>query len=76
MNICGPRIKQIRQKLKMPQAELAAAINVDFGVKIDRSDISEIEREVRGLKDYELIAIAKVLYVSPAWLLYGDEQEI
>ena len=52
---------------------MADAINVDFGIKIDRSDISEIERGVHGLKDYELIAIAKILDVSPVWLLYGDE---
>ncbi len=58
MNICGPRIKQTREELK---------------IKIDRSDISEIERGVRGLKDYELIAIAKILNVSPVWLLCGDE---
>ena len=73
MNICGPRIKQTREELKMAQAELAAAMKVDFEIKIDRSDISEIERGVRGLKDYELIAIAKILNVSPVWLLCGDE---
>lgn len=73
MNICGPRIKQTREGLKMAQAELAAAMKVDFEISIDRSDISEIERGVRGLKDYELDAIAKILDVSPIWLLRGEE---
>ena len=73
MNICGSRIKQRREELKMAQAELAAAINVDFEIKIDRSDISEIERGVRGLKDYELLSIAKILNISPVWLLCGEE---
>lgn len=73
MNICGSRIKQRREELKMTQAELAAAINVDFKIKIDRSDISEIERGVRGLKDYELFSTAKILNVSPVWLLCGEE---
>jgi hypothetical protein len=48
-------------------------MKVDFEIKIDRSDISEIERGVRGLKDYELFAIAKILGVSPVWLLCGEE---
>ena len=73
MNICGSRIKESREALEMAQAELAAATKVDFQIKIDRSDISEIERGVRGLKDYELFAIAKVLNVSPVWLLCGEE---
>lgn len=73
MNICGSRIKRRREELKMAQAELAAAINVDFEIKIDRSDISEIERGVRGLKDYELLSIAKILNISPVWLLCGEE---
>jgi transcriptional regulator with XRE-family HTH domain len=73
LNICGSRIKQRREELKMTQAELAAAINVDFKIKVDRSDISEIERGVRGLKDYELFSMAKILNVSPVWLLCGEE---
>jgi transcriptional regulator with XRE-family HTH domain len=73
LNICGPRIKESREALKMAQAELAAAMKVDFQIKIDRSDISEIERGVRGLKDYELFTIAKILNVSPVWLLCGEE---
>jgi transcriptional regulator with XRE-family HTH domain len=73
LNICGSRVKQRREELKMTQAELAAAINVDVKIKIDRSDISEIERGVRGLKDYELFSMAKILNVSPVWLLCGEE---
>jgi transcriptional regulator with XRE-family HTH domain len=73
LNICGSRIKESREALKMAQAELAAAMKVDFQIKIDRSDISEIERGVRGLKDYELFAIAIILNVSPVWLLCGEE---
>jgi transcriptional regulator with XRE-family HTH domain len=71
-NICGPRIKQIREKLGWQQVDLAAALNVDFRIKLEQSDISEIERQVRSVKDYELDAIARVLGVSPMWLLRGD----
>ncbi|MEB3213330.1 MAG: helix-turn-helix transcriptional regulator [Leptolyngbyaceae bacterium] len=71
-NISGARIRQIRLKNNLDQVELAAALNVDYGIKLEQSDISEIERQVRSLKDYELDAISKVLDIDPIWLLRGD----
>lgn len=55
------------------QVELAVALEVDFEFKLDQSDISEIERQVRGVKDYELDAVSRLLRVSPEWLLRGHE---
>ena len=71
-NICGRRIKESREKLGWQQVELAAALNVDFNIKLEQSDISEIERGVRAVKDFELDALARALNVSPVWLLRGD----
>ena len=71
-NISGSRIRQVRLKNHLDQVELAAALNVDYGIKLEQSDISEIERQVRSLKDYELDAISKVLDIDPIWLLRGD----
>lgn len=71
-NISGVRIRQVRLKNNLDQVELAAALNVDYGIKLEQSDISEIERQVRSLKDYELDAISKVLDIDPIWLLRGD----
>ena len=67
-------IKQVREKLGWDQSELAAALSVDFDIQLVQSDISEIERQKRGVKDFELDAIARVLGVSPEWLLRGDEK--
>ena len=72
-NISGRRIKERRQELKLGQVDLAAALTVDFELILDQSDISEMERGIRGIKDIELDAIARVLDVSPLWLLRGDE---
>jgi transcriptional regulator with XRE-family HTH domain len=72
-NICGQRIRQAREKLGWDQNDLAAALQVDFKLRLDQSDISEIERQVRGLKDFELDAIARLLNVPPEWLLRGGE---
>jgi len=71
-NISGARIRQVRLKNNLDQVELAAALNVDYGIKLEQSDISEIERQVRSLKDYELDAISRVLDIDPIWLLRGD----
>ena len=72
-NIAGPRIKEARLKVNMNQADLAAALSVDYDITLDRSDISEIETQVRGIKDYELDAIAQILDVDVTWLLRGEE---
>lgn len=80
LNICGPRIRQARKKLGFDQSELAAALEVDYQIKLTQSDISEIERQQRSLKDFELdamvsdrlSAIARLLEVTPLWLLRGE----
>ncbi len=71
-NLSGRRIKSRRKELNMGQVELAAAMKVDFDIVIDQSDISEIERDVRGIKDFELDAIARILDISLVWLLRGE----
>ena len=73
-NISGQRIRQARERMGWDQNELAAALQVDFKIKLDQSDISEIERQVRGVKDFELDAISRLLEVSPEWLLRGDQE--
>jgi transcriptional regulator with XRE-family HTH domain len=71
-NVSGPRIRRARLQHGWDQVELAAALNVDYGVKLEQSDISEIERQVRSVKDYELDAISRALDIDPIWLLRGD----
>ena len=73
-NISGQRIRQARERMGWDQNELAAALQVDFQIKLDQSDISEIERQVRGVKDFELDAISRLLEVSLEWLLRGDKE--
>ena len=52
---------------------IAAALQVELEINLDQSDISEIEQQVRGVKDFELDAVSCLLQVSPEWLLRGDE---
>ncbi|MEK3820304.1 helix-turn-helix transcriptional regulator [Cytobacillus sp. FSL W8-0315] len=75
-NISGNRIKEARKRVSMDQVELAVALEVEYKVNLTQSDISEIERGIRGVKDYELDYISRILNVSPIWLLRGQSNEI
>jgi transcriptional regulator with XRE-family HTH domain len=72
-NVCGKQIKLARVKNDMNQLQLATALNVDCDIDVNQYSISQIERGARFVKDYELLAFAKVLEVHPMWLLFGDK---
>ena len=59
----GAKIKQLRQKKKISQEELAARMQV-AGIDIDQRTISRIELEKRFLADFEMREIARILQIS------------
>jgi len=69
-NIVGKRVQDARLKFKPPlsQEELAARLELD-GWKISRGTLSKIEAGIRQVTDFEVMALAKTLKVSPEWLL-------
>ena len=67
-NICGERIKEARKKLNLSQENLAAKLQIE-GVIIERDSVSRIEIGTRFVADYELLALCKILKVSPEYLL-------
>ena len=68
-NIVGKKVREARQKLGLSQVEFAATLCVDYKINLERVQISTIERGIRSVKDKELYAIAKVLDVTPNWLM-------
>lgn len=46
---------------------------VKLGVSIDRAGIAKIETGIRGVLDFELVALAKALNVKVTWLLGVEE---
>lgn len=72
-NLSGKRIKLARIAQDMKQADLRAALSVDYSVEISQAALSDIERGKRSITDIELDAFAKVLDINPLWLLYGDD---
>ena len=66
-------MREARQKKRFTQEALAAKLQIE-GVMMERDIISRIEIGTRFVTDYELKVLAKVLGVSPLWLL-DDENE-
>lgn len=52
----------------MKQKDFLARLQVE-GMDINASALSKLEGQVRGVFDYELVIIARVLGVSLNWLL-------
>ena len=67
-NISGERIREARLKLRLSQSELAARVQGE-GVIMERDSISRVEIGTRFVPDYEIPVFARVLGVSPLWLL-------
>lgn len=74
MTECGKRGKRSGlRKRRLTQEALAAKLQIE-GVTMERDSLSRIEIGTRFVTDYELKVLAKVLGVSPLWLL-DDEDE-
>lgn len=67
-NIISARLKEIREKQNLSQANLAARLQT-MNVNIDQQMISKIEKNLRQVTDYELACICKCLSVTPNELL-------
>ena len=75
-NIVGGRVRKARKAAKPPitQIDLIARLEL-LGVMLDQSTLSKIEHERRPVTDLEVVALAKALKVSAAWLLKEAEKD-
>jgi len=62
-NVVGPQIRQQRNELGLTQEQFAAKCQLN-GFDISRATLSQIEAQVRCVKDSELLFFAKTLGVS------------
>ena len=69
-NLVGERVKQARNasKPRLTQGELSRRL-AKLGVSVDRAGVAKIEAGIRGVLDYELVALAKALAVNVTWLV-------
>lgn len=74
-NLIGKRVKQARNAAQPPLTQEALSKELaKLGVLIDRAGIAKIETGIRGVLDFELVALAKVLNVEITWLLKDSEK--
>ncbi len=73
-NIVGSRVRQARKKAKprITQLDLVARLQLE-GLSIDQSGLSKLENAQRPVTDIEVVALARALRVSVAWLLGETE---
>ncbi len=67
-NLCGERVREARTRLRLPQSDLAAQLQIE-GILIERDSLSRIEIGTRFVADYELVVLAKLLKVDVRYLL-------
>lgn len=67
-NIVGAKVEAKRKELGMKQTELLTQLQIR-GVELTASGLSKLEGQIRGVCDYELVAIADILGVSINWLV-------
>lgn len=69
MNLCGPKIRHLREQHGKSLIDLSVELELSFGISLDRSAIGKLERGKRKLTDIELIAFADALGVGVGELL-------
>lgn len=62
-NICGNKLKELRQQAKLSQQDLAEKLQLE-GIDLTSKEISKIENNKRLVQDFELCAFAKIFKVS------------
>ncbi len=75
-NICGDRIRQVRLKSGLKQVDLAVAMTEECDITMNQSDISDIERGTRSVKDFELVGFADILEESILWFVHRDKTDM
>lgn len=73
-NIVGARVTQARRARQMTQKQLMAQLQT-LGMHISAPAHSLLEAQKRPVTDRELATLARVLEVSPLWLLGWEEPE-
>ncbi len=66
----GQRVTKTRQKQEMTQTDLMLKLNGQ-GIQITRTAVTKLETGFRCVRDFEVVALAKILKTTPQYLLTG-----
>ena len=69
-NLIGERVKEARVARNPPLTQEGLSKRLaKHGVSVDRAGVAKIETGIRGVLDFELVALAAALGVKITWLL-------
>lgn len=71
-NVSGDRIRELRQRARLSQADLAAKMQTE-GAIVEQDVISRIEGGHRLVTDYELLVLTRIFDTSADWLIGADK---
>ena len=68
-NCIGKNLRKARKAAHLTQLQLSAALSIEYGIELSEPLISKIESGERTVRDKELVALCRILNVSPNVLL-------
>ena len=71
-NVSGDRIRELRQRARLSQADLAAKMQTE-GAIVEQDVISRIESARRLVTDYELLVLTRIFDTTADWLIGADK---
>ena len=71
-NVSGDRIRELRQRARLSQADLAAKMQTE-GAIVEQDVISRIESGRRLVTDYELLVLTRIFDTTADWLIGADK---
>ena len=71
-NVSGDRIRELRQRARLSQADLAAKMQTE-GAIVEQDVISRIESGRRLVTDYELLVLTRIFDPTADWLIGADK---
>ncbi len=74
-NLCGAKIRQLREAAGMSLPEFAEFLKTDGVLDFHKNILQRIETGNRPVSDFEIIAIANAFGVAPRELLDFSEKE-
>jgi len=72
LNLCGVHLRRFRLEKHLTLTDLQAALELDYGIHLDRTNLGRIENGERTVSDVELVVFSHLLNISVEHLLWGD----
>ena len=78
LNVVGQRLREARLAQHPPCSleELSSLLDQQASLQLSTGTFSKIERGLRSVYDYEIVAFCQVLKIQPTWLLSFDLKSI